>query len=109
MVVKNSGLVRHTFKKITLGVRGIRASDAPSLWGDTQRVEFPVVIVHDADVLYSRKFKSIFVEPGVTQQLTFIARIPSDIRFVVARAQFEYSSGRTHSAEHLFEVTATTN
>jgi hypothetical protein len=104
MVIKNSGLVKHSFKKITLRVRGISKHDAIGLWGDTQRVEFPHRIVNDADVLYQKKYGSIFVEPGVTQTLTFNACIPAEIRFVLARAEFEYKSGRTHSAERVFEL-----
>jgi hypothetical protein len=106
MVVKNSGLVKHSFKKITLRVRGISKSDTLALWGESQRVEFPQRIVDDADVLYSRKYGSIFIEAGIVQKLTFVARIPADIRFVLARAEFEYQSGRTHSSERVFKVDA---
>jgi hypothetical protein len=104
MVIVNGGLVKHSFKKITLRVRGISKDDPVNLWGDTQRVEFPQSIVRDADVLHSRKYASIFVEPGVTQTMTFVAKIPDNIRFLLARAEFEYKSGKTHSAERVFEL-----
>ena len=104
MSVKNEGLVKHRFTEITLRVRGIRSGAPVTLWGDTQRVEFPERILDDADVMYKKKYGSIFVEPGVTQKLTFVAKIPSDIRFVLARAQFQYDSDHSHSTERLFEL-----
>jgi len=73
-------------------------------WGSTQRVEFPERVVDDADVMYKQKYGSIFVEPGVTQRLTFVAKIPVGIRFVVARAQFKYDVNSTHSAERVFDT-----
>lgn len=109
MTVKNEGLVKHRFTEISLRIRGIRKETPPTLWGDTQRVEFPEKIVNDADVMYKKKYGSIFVEPGVTQRLTFVAIIPAGIRFISARAQFEYDSHRTHSAEHVFEITSGQN
>ena len=108
MLVKNEGLVRHRFTAITLRVRGIRNAVPLMLWGDTQRVEFPEKVVDDADVMYKVKYGSIFVEPGVTQRLTFVAKIPAGIRFVLARAQFNYDSNRTHSTERVFETSAIT-
>jgi hypothetical protein len=104
MSVKNKGLVRHKFTVITLRVRGIQSATPVTIWGDTQRVEFPERIVGDANVMHKPKYNSIFVEPGVTQRVTFVARIPAGIRFVVARAEFEYDTGRTHSAERVFET-----
>jgi hypothetical protein len=104
MSVKNEGLVKHRFTEITLRVLGIRRDASLMLWADTQRVEFPEPVVHDADVMYKRKYGSIFVEPGVTQRLTFVAKVPVGIRFVVARAQFKYDENRTHSAERVFET-----
>lgn len=35
----------------------------------------------------------------------FVARVPADIRFVLARAVFNYDETRTHSAERVFEIT----
>lgn len=104
MVITNKGLVNHRFKKIKLRVRGIARNDPIKPWRETHRVEFPRKLIDDADVLYTDKYGSIFVEAGVSQKLTFVARIPADIRFVLARAEFEYLSGLTHSAERIFEV-----
>jgi hypothetical protein len=105
LTIKNAGMVKHHFSEISLRVRGIR-DDAPvGLWGDTQRVVFPEKVVSDADVLHKTRYASIFVEPGVTQVITFVARVPADIRFVLARAVFNYDETRTHSAERVFEIT----
>jgi hypothetical protein len=106
MVINNKGLVNHKFKKIKLRVRGLKQTDSIKTWGETHRVEFPQKLIDDTDVLYTNKYGSIFVEAGITQKLTFVAPIPADIRFVLARAEFEYLSGLTHSAERLFEVGA---
>ena len=104
MSIKNEGLVKHRFTEMTFRVRGIRGGVPITLWKDTQRVEFPERVVDDADVMYKEKYGSIFVEPSVTQKLTFVAKIPVGIRFILARAQFQYDSHRTHSTERVFEV-----
>jgi hypothetical protein len=104
MVINNKGLVNHKFKKIRLRVRGLSRGEAVKPWKDTQRVEFPHKLIDDADVLYTDKYGSIFVEGGITQKLTFVATIPADTRFVLAWAEFQYLSGLTHSAERVFEV-----
>ena len=114
MSVRNQGLVKHRVTKFVLRVRGIQNSAALNFWGDTQRVDFPVKVVDNADVIYHQNYGSVFVEPGVTQRLTFVAKVPEGIRFVVARAQFNYDPHsrwprkpkpqRTHSTERVFEV-----
>ena len=67
-------------------------------------MEFPETVVDEADVMYKRKYSSIFVEPGVTQKLTFVARVPAEVRFILARAQFRYDIRHTHSTERVFEM-----
>ena len=104
MVINNKGLVNHKFRKIRLRVRGIARGEVIKPWRNTQRVEFPHKLIDDADVLYTDKYGSIFVEGGITQKLTFVATIPADIQYVLVWAEFEYLSGLTHSAERVFEV-----
>jgi len=104
MSIENKGLVKHRFDEISLRVLGIRRDAPVTLWADTQRVEFPEQIINDKDVMYKKKYSSIFVEPGVTQRVTYVARIPVGIRLVLARAQFQYDSHRTHSTEKVFEI-----
>lgn len=53
MTIRNNGLVKHSFNKITLRVRGIRVGAPLNLWGDTQRVEFPERIVNVALLILS--------------------------------------------------------
>lgn len=104
MSIENKGLVKHRFEEISLRIRGIRRDAPITLWSDTQRVEFPEQIIDDKDVMYKKKYGSIFVEPDVTQRVTYVARIPVEIRFLLVRAQFQYDSHRTHSTEKVFEV-----
>jgi hypothetical protein len=69
-------------------------------------VNFPEELIDERDVLLSMKYGHIFVEPGVEQVITFVASVPETIRFILARAEFEYSDKRTHSSERVFTPSA---
>lgn len=101
--IKNQGLVIHRFNKLRLRARGISKGQAVESWArQPSRVNFPEKLFDEQDVLFSQKYDHIFVEPGVEQEVTFVAAIPETIAFVLARAEFEYSDSRTHSTERMF-------
>lgn len=101
----NRGLIDHRFRSILLGMRGIEGGGAIQEWKTKEpRLEFPVSLLKDAEVLYTPRFDYIFVEPGVSQPITYVTRIPAEIRFIVVRVQFKYDNFNPHSAEKVFEV-----
>lgn len=105
--VHNKGLVIHVFKKLHLRVRGLARGEALRPWtGQPSRVSFPERLIDEPDVLFSRKYAHVYIEPGVEQTITFVGAIPQNIGFILARAEFEYGNGRTHSTERVFATAA---
>ena len=103
--MKNQGLVIHRFKRLRLRVRGIEKDHPLAPWSkQPSRVGFPEKLVDEQDVLFSTNYGHIFVEPGVEQEVTFVAAIPETIGIILARAEFEYpdEKERTHSIERVF-------
>jgi hypothetical protein len=105
--VKNGGLVVHRFKRLRIRLRGIDEVDELSGWeGQPSRLAFPRNLVDEPDAIFAKNYGSLFVEPGVDQPITFVSMIPASTRLVLARAEFEYEEGRTHSVEKVFEPNA---
>jgi hypothetical protein len=105
--INNKGLVVHRFRKLRLRVLGVARGTNISRWDQQpSRVAFPESLIDESDVLFSRKYKHIFVEPGVEQNITFVGAIPDNMTFILVRAEFEYEDGRTHSTERVFAPTA---
>lgn len=103
---RNTSLVRHEFKKITLRVRGMKQDEEPSLWeGHGDRLQLKHKLL-ETDIV-PQNWNYIFVEPDVTQRICFISRIPADYRYIVAWAQFSYDQYTPHNIERLFEVVTT--
>ncbi len=103
LIAANRGLVKHKFPSIVLRVRGIKRMEPLDYWkGREPRVEFPTE-VFKAEVVHA-KYSYIFVEPGVQQVITFVTKIPTSYRFILARAEFHYNRYKPHSAESVFDV-----
>ena len=101
--LKNKGLVAHRFSTLRLRVRGIASGQVLQSWTvQPSRVAFPERLIDEEDVLFSKKYGHIFVEPGVEQLITFVGAIPGNMTFILVRAEFEYTDGRTHSTERVF-------
>ena len=102
--INNKGLVIHRFHDVLLRVRGIEeGQDLAFLKDNEPRLAFPVLLVND-NVIYKRKHSRIFVEPGINQTLTYVSKISSSVRFIVARVEFRYDQSRTYSVERVFEL-----
>ena len=100
----NRGYVVHRFKSIKLRVRGIEAGQAFEYWPNHEpRLQFPLKLIDDQEVIYSEKYGHIFVEPGVNQKITFVTKIPQSCKYIDARAEFTYEShrSRSHSIERV--------
>lgn len=104
VVAHNKGLRLRKFESIELRVRGIPDNHPIEEWrGNEPRLYLPDKVFSKAEMVF-RKFGHLFVEPGVSQQITFFARVPTRYRFVSIRAEFRYDHTRTHSAERLFKT-----
>lgn len=101
--IKNQGLVVHRFNTLHLRVRGITRQHSLMPWEkQPSRISFPEKLIDEPDVLFSKNYGHIFVEPGVEQEITFVAAVPENISLMLARAEFRYLDTRTHSTERVF-------
>lgn len=104
LTANNKGITKHEFKSIILRLRGIK-QDAPLAYWTRRyehRLEFPEKIVEDE--VKPKNWNYIFVEPGVTQRLSYITIIDAEIKYITARAEFNYEEYKPHSGEKMFEV-----
>lgn len=100
----NHGVVKHVVSDIFLRIRGLLADEVPQRWeGHGERLVFPLRMVDD-DIIYKQKYSYVFVEPGVSQPLTYITRIPVQVRYILVRVEFRYAQTRNHSVERVFAV-----
>jgi hypothetical protein len=104
----NKGMVRFTFPEIRLRARGLKEKSNLNYWvkDDKQqgvRLEFPEKIF--TENIIPPKYKYYFVEPGVRQPITYITKIPKDIKVLSLHASFRYRFRREiHTSEKVFEV-----
>ena len=69
--IHNKGALRREFRRIVLRVRGIRSDESIEEWERREpRVHFPLKIF-EANVI-AEDYGYVFVEPGVSQTLTFV-------------------------------------
>ena len=104
LTANNKGITKHEFRGIILRVRGIKQNAPLSFWTKRyeHRLEFPKEIVEDE--VKPNNLNFIFVEPGVTQRLSYITIIDAEIKYITARAEFNYEEYKPHSTEKMFEV-----
>lgn len=104
LTANNRGITKHEFKNVTLRVRGIKRNEPLSFWVKRyeHRLEFPIAILQDE--ARPKGWNYIFVEPGVTQRISFITIIDEDIQYITAQAHFEYEQYRPHTTERMFEL-----
>lgn len=100
----NKGHIKFTFPEIRLRVRGIDTNSPLSYWPEHgKRLEFPIPVFNEK--IIPPKFKYYFVEPGIKQPITYVTKIPNNIRFIVARASFKYRfKNKLHTSERVFEL-----
>lgn len=116
MVLTNKGLVRKKLNELLITIKGIEKNTDIGLFLDLKSpiniADFPVEIVK-ANVLEKKvnknkdkedEKKEWFVEPGIVQEFTYVARIPENIRFILVRSRFKYHENSEHSAQRMFEL-----
>lgn len=105
IVAENKGIRTRSFDQIYLSVKGIKSNSELGEWEkDKPRLLFPIKIIDKAELVYKKKFKSIFVEPGVKQKITYFSKVPSDISLISVRAEFLYNNNKSHSTERMYRV-----
>jgi hypothetical protein len=106
ILATNKGNVEHKFSRISLRVRGIMAADGPLARRPDGRLNFPQELLKEE--IIPKEFGYYFVRPGITQPLTFTTIIPTEVRFLLVRAAFEYEGSKDlHTSERPFEVVPT--
>lgn len=108
IILHNKGLVRNVIDDLHLKVLGIKQDAKIGLLGQDEQnkgleqiAKFPETFV-DTNMLENKG--SFFVEPGIVQQFTYVARIPEDIRFILVRSKFKYHEKSEHTAQKVFNV-----
>ena len=104
----NKGNVRQEFRReetpIRLRVRGIEAEHALSEWRDHEpRLEFPQSLVDNVQII-PNTLNFFFIEPGVEQIFTYVIRLPSSIKYILATASFWYDPYTPHATERVFQM-----
>jgi hypothetical protein len=102
--VRNRGLVRQQFDSILLRIRGIERNQPLSYWqGYEPRLEFPEKLVDGAEVI-PPGYNFYFMEPGVTQTITYTSRIPVSMKYILVYVEFRYDIRTPHTAERVFQL-----
>jgi hypothetical protein len=107
---RNRGVIRHEVSNLQLRVRGIKQNDELSLWKDhNMRLAFTEKVITE-DKVIPGNYSYMFVEPGNTQDYTYVSLIPVELSFILVRGEFRYRKrGNTHSSERVFAVAADAN
>lgn len=116
MVLTNKGLVRKKLNELLLTIKGIEENTDIGVFLDLKYpinvADFPKPIVK-TNVLEKKireddkeeyEKKEWFVEPGIVQKFSYVARIPEDIRFILVRSRFKYHKNSKHSAQKVFDL-----
>ncbi len=116
IVLANEGLVRNKLEELLLTIKGIDVNKNIGLF---QNIDFPINIAEFPEKIVKTNVlkkvgnsekkkgddkKKWFVEPGVVQRFTYVARIPEHIRFILVRSGFKYHETSRHSAQKVFEL-----
>ncbi len=118
VTINNKSLVKKDFTAIPLRVRGIEENSDIEFWlaskkdkktkkiietKQTSRINFPIEIIKEN--ILPPFWPNIFVEPGVQQDISFTARIPQNISYILARAKFPYKGvPKPHTTERMFAL-----
>jgi hypothetical protein len=105
---RNRGLVRQQFNSILLRIRGIERHQPLSYWqGYEPRLEFPVRLVDGAEII-PPGYNFLFAEPGVTQTISYVSKIPASMKYILVHVEFQYNIFTPHTAERVFQLPAST-
>lgn len=108
--IANVGLIMPQFPEIVIRVRGIKDEPFGYLNTDTEgasdpsrrRACFPYKILEGS--LVPAQWNFVFIEPGVTQNLSFTKPISVDHSFLLAHVVFDYEEYEPHTTESISAV-----
>jgi hypothetical protein len=104
LTVQNKGRVEQRFEDINLRIRGIEEDQTLTYWkGKEPRLYFPKKLVDNVPVVPAG-VEYFFAEPGEEHIFTYVTKIPSSIKYILAYATFLYGNGTGHDAERVFPV-----
>jgi hypothetical protein len=97
--VENKGKVQHKIEKFRFELRSLKKGDPIDLDPNHRnQVDFPHVVA--ADSMIPSRFKYFFIEPGLKNSYSYVARVPKDTKVLLLHSWFEYLDGKhSHSAE----------
>ena len=67
------------------------------------RLEFPKTLIDNVPIIPDT-LNFFFIEPGVEQIFTYITRLPSSIKYILATASFWYDPYTPHTTERVFQI-----
>jgi hypothetical protein len=87
-----------------LRIRGIEENQQLIYWkGREPRLDFPQKLVDNVPVV-PQGVPYFFAEPGEEHTFTYVTKIPSSIKYILAYATFSYGNEATHDTEKVFPV-----
>ena len=99
--INNRGFVQQGFKEILLGVHGIDENEPEvSLWKNNQpgygksyddRLFCPTQLIKNQNVIPER-YELYLVEPNCEETIRYVTIIPSNVKYILAHAEYLYSN-----------------
>jgi hypothetical protein len=106
LTVHNKGRVQQKFRNLILRIRGIRQDQPLTYWEERKpRLYFPEELVRNESVIPAG-VEYFFAEPGEEHVFTYVTKIPSSVKYILAYATFSYGHESSHDAERVFPVRA---
>lgn len=103
----NKGSVIHEPPGITLTIRGLNGDSELSFWEKHgQRVNFPYKLLDKERV--ELMGERVFEEPGTKLDMPYATKIHQSYKYILARANIQYTTSRRHGVEKIFEVSTAT-
>jgi hypothetical protein len=104
LTAQNQGLIQQKFERMILRVRGIESNQELTYFpGYEPRLNFPIKLLDNVSVI-PKGYGYYFVEPSAKQTITYITKIPSSIKYILAHAVFWYDEETSHVTEKVFPV-----
>jgi hypothetical protein len=104
-IIDNKGKVQHRMSEFKFDLNALQYGDpveTSSQWGN--QVDFVRPIAEGS--FLPERFRFFFIDPGVKAKYSYIARVPSQVSFLILHCWFNYSDPRklSHTAEKAVRV-----
>ncbi len=88
IILKNKGSIKFTFKELLFRVEAIKDTKSLKNRKNCCRLKFPIPLIEEN--LISQKYKYYFVESGIEQIVSYVAKIPIECAYILTFASFKY-------------------